>query len=203
MQFIDNEEAKASNGVGSFLRTRTAGQRESTEALQEGCGGSGWYLSLSGEGTWMPGLRQLALALLTLSRGGCRSLEAPQANMPSNGVRNRGERTQTNMKRKTMDKQKRCFKKMSSYILKTISLRIETMTGVRMSWLSWQWCMVETCNDLQQQKVLHSCHMLHIKLDTIEVSTAAHLQGMMNPLLTSFYVSSELTESPSKTFIWY
>lgn len=28
MEFIDNEEAKASDGVEPFLRTRTAGQRE-------------------------------------------------------------------------------------------------------------------------------------------------------------------------------
>lgn len=51
MEFLANEEAKASDGVEPFLRRRTAGQRESTEALQEGCWGSGWYLSLSGEGT--------------------------------------------------------------------------------------------------------------------------------------------------------
>lgn len=45
----------------------------------------------------------MALALLTLSREGCRSLGASQHNMPSNGG---GDRAETNTKRKTMDKQK-------------------------------------------------------------------------------------------------
>lgn len=60
----------------------------------------------------MSGVRQLALALLTLSREGCRSLEAPQHNMPSNGGGGDRRRGQKQTQREnTMDKQKICFKK--------------------------------------------------------------------------------------------
>lgn len=54
----------------------------------------------------MFGARQLALALLTLSREGCRSLEAPQHNMPSNGGRGGGDGEETGWEDKNRHKEK-------------------------------------------------------------------------------------------------
>ena len=53
----------------------------------------------------MSGVRQVALALLTLSREGCRSLDGPQNNMPSNGGREGGEETGGEDRNKHKEKQ--------------------------------------------------------------------------------------------------
>lgn len=66
----------------------------------------------------MSGVRQLALALLTLSRDGWRSLDAPQQNMPSNGRREgerkriQKDRTETNRKRNNGQTEKGFSKKV-------------------------------------------------------------------------------------------
>lgn len=82
-----------SEGKGLQRRGKVEDKRL-LEHYRRGGGDRGWYLSVSGEGTWLSGVRQLVLALLTLSREGCRSLEAPQHNMPSNGGgdRRRGQK---------------------------------------------------------------------------------------------------------------
>lgn len=99
-------------GESELQRPEKVENRKLEEDYRRGGGNRGWYLSVSGEWAWLSGVRQLALALLTLSREGWRSLEAPQHNMSSNGGRGKGDRRRGQTQReKTMDKQKKYFKR--------------------------------------------------------------------------------------------
>lgn len=188
------KEAKASNSVEPFLLTRTEEKRESTEILQEGCWGQRlvpftlWWGDMivwaQTVGTSAPNPVQRGLQITRGTTG----QHAIQWSKKQGG---RG-RKQT-WREKQWTNRKDALKKVQLDSQNYISLRTKTMTPLRMSWLSWWWCMVETCNDLKLQRVEYSCHRLQEELDNMKVSTAAHLQGAINPLLMSFYISGEIT----------
>lgn len=122
--------------VEPVLWRRTAGQSEPTETLQEEC----WRQWLVPFTLWWGDMIVWDQTVGTSAPNPVqRGLQITRGTTGQHAIqwsKKQGEKTQT-WREKTMDKQKRCFKKVQLDSQNYIKLRTKTMTEVRMSWLSW------------------------------------------------------------------